>query len=310
MPKVSICVPVYNVERYISRCLNSLINQSLEDIEIIVVNDCTPDKSMDIVRDYCSRDKRIKVLQHETNKGLMTTRKTGYLNAVGDYVTFCDSDDSLPCSAIEMMYEAALASEADIISGVIQYVRTDGEKVLWSSSLNYGTDSLGIYKSLLNRECGHNVCSKLFKRDLLQHYSYNTYDHFTNGEDGCLFYQVVANCNRMYQIANVTYNYYQNTDSSSHIRYSHNSIYSIGLLNKTRVEVCSKYPQIYTLLYSYVSSVLNDLFYKGYNADGYLMKTITDLGLEDYIKPIKMIKYLNTRDLFKLLIKRYFIKTH
>lgn len=183
MPKVSICVPVYNVEQYISRCIESVISQSLKDIEIIIVNDCTPDKSMEIVRQYAETDKRIVIVEHDVNHGLMMARRTGYMSATGDYITFCDSDDTLAEGALEDFYAAAVKEDADIVSGTIQYVTTTGERYLWKNKLQYGSDKISIFKSLLKGECGHNLCSRLFRKELLQNHNYQTFDNFINAED-------------------------------------------------------------------------------------------------------------------------------
>ena len=76
-PKVSVVVPVYNVEKYISKCLDSLVNQTLKDIEIICIDDCSSDNSVSIIKKYMEKDKRIVLLQHKANKGLASSRNTG-----------------------------------------------------------------------------------------------------------------------------------------------------------------------------------------------------------------------------------------
>lgn len=304
MSKVSICVPVYNVEQYIGRCIESIQNQTLTDIEIIVVNDCTPDSSMQIVRDYAKNDPRIRIIEHDVNHGLMWARRTGYMAATGDYITFCDSDDALPNDAIEKLYKAAIENDADISSGNLQYVRTRGKTSILISDLKYGDDKVGIYKSLLKLECGHNLCSKMFKRNILQNNHYFTYEHFTNGEDGCLFYQVVDNCRRMVQIPEIVYLYYQNTESSSQVRYSNRGIRSICLLNKTRVDICSKYNQLANLVYACVSVILNNLISNGYDKDKYLSECIKEYNLTEYITPHLMFQKLRFVTFCKLMIKR------
>ena len=195
--KVSICVPVYNVEQYIERCIVSIMQQTLHEIEIIVVDDCTPDKSMDIVKNLSKVDSRIKIIKHNENHGLMWARRTAYMEAIGEYITFCDSDDTLPCDAIEVLYKEAVLHNADVVSGDMSFIHTNGKTQRMDFYLNYGTDNISVYRSLLRKEYGHNLCSKLFRRELLQKNSYKTYDHTINGEDGILFYQVVRNINKI-----------------------------------------------------------------------------------------------------------------
>ena len=104
-PKVTICVPAYNVENYIERCIDSLQRQTLKDVEIIIVDDCSSDHTIEIISVYTESDRRIKLITCESNKGLMYVRMMGYKAATGDYITFCDSDDEMPENAIELLYQ-------------------------------------------------------------------------------------------------------------------------------------------------------------------------------------------------------------
>lgn len=118
MPKVSVIVPVYKVEKYIERCARTLFEQSLEDMEFIFVDDCTPDNSISIVKsiaeDYPNRKKQIKYLSHEKNQGLASTRNRGLSVATGDYIAHCDSDDWVDISMYEKLYNHAIVENADV----------------------------------------------------------------------------------------------------------------------------------------------------------------------------------------------------
>ena len=92
MNKVSIIVPVYNIEKYLAKCLDSLINQTLEDIEIICVNDGSTDNSAEILNEYAQKDCRIKIINQD-NAGLSAARNTGINAANGEYIGYVDSDD-------------------------------------------------------------------------------------------------------------------------------------------------------------------------------------------------------------------------
>ena len=109
--KVSIIIPVYNVSKYIERCLKSALDQTWKDLEIILVDDCTPDDSMDIARsvlETSSRSNMVTILKHEKNRGLSAARNTGIRQAKGDYLYFLDSDDYLPVNSIELLADAAI----------------------------------------------------------------------------------------------------------------------------------------------------------------------------------------------------------
>lgn len=115
-PKVSIVVPMYGVEKYLEKCVNSLIHQTLKDIEIILVDDGSPDKCGEIAEQYAKNDARIKVI-HQKNAGLGPARNTGMEVAVGEYIGFVDSDDWVNETMFEHLYNAALKSNADIAVG-------------------------------------------------------------------------------------------------------------------------------------------------------------------------------------------------
>lgn len=114
MPLVSIIVPIYNVEQYLAECLESLVNQTLQDIEIICVNDGSPDNSADIVRKYMQADSRIKLIEQE-NRGLSGARNTGLKIARGEYIYFMDSDDWLESNAMDVCYQAAVTEGVDVV---------------------------------------------------------------------------------------------------------------------------------------------------------------------------------------------------
>ncbi len=114
MPKVSVIVPVYNVEKYIERCLNSLINQTLKDIEIIVVNDGATDGSKEIIKEFEIKNSNILYLEKE-NGGLSDARNYGMNYAKGEYIAFLDSDDYVDKTIYEKMYEKAKSEDADYV---------------------------------------------------------------------------------------------------------------------------------------------------------------------------------------------------
>lgn len=286
MLKVSVIIPVYNVEKYIGRCLDSVLSQTLEEFEVIVVNDCTLDDSMRVVRRYAQNDERIKIVEHDVNLGSMMARRTGYMVAQGDFITFLDSDDTLPKGALEALYLAAIRENADIVSGTIRYMPNNGSMYLWKNELNYGTDKVSVYKSMLKDECGHNLCSRLFRRDLLQNYPYQTFEGATNGEDGMLFYQVVDNLGKMVAIDTVVYEYYQNMGSSSNVRLSERALCNIAKGNSIRIKTAGKYPQLEKLTSKKVSTVLFTLKINGYKID----KAVSENGLEYYCKPLTLFK--------------------
>lgn len=118
-PLVSVIVPVYNAALYIERCAKSLIEQTLEEIEIIFVDDCSPDNSIELVKslanNYPDRLNRIKYVRHEHNYGVTQARKTGLDMAVGEYVAYCDSDDYVSVEMYEKLYDEAERTKSEIV---------------------------------------------------------------------------------------------------------------------------------------------------------------------------------------------------
>lgn len=121
--KISIIVPVYKVEKYLPRCLDSLVNQTMDDIEIICINDGSPDNSINILKDYQKKYKDKIVIIDKENEGVWRGRKDGVKKATGDFIGFVDSDDYVALDYCEKLYNAAIKNNADI--SVCGYERVD-----------------------------------------------------------------------------------------------------------------------------------------------------------------------------------------
>ena len=123
--KISIIIPVYNIERYIGKCLESLIKQTYNNIEIIVINDGSTDQSLNVIEKYCENDLRIELINQE-NQGVNEARKNGYLHSSGDYLLFVDGDDWLEIDAIDKLVDIAIKHNPDII--LFDIIRVNNEK--------------------------------------------------------------------------------------------------------------------------------------------------------------------------------------
>ena len=116
MKLISIIIPIYNNEKFISRCLDSIINQTYKKIEIIIVNDGSTDKSLDVISKYEKKDNRIKVI-NKKNEGVSIARNIGIESSKGDYITFVDADDWLELDAIEKLYIEITEKNVDVVRG-------------------------------------------------------------------------------------------------------------------------------------------------------------------------------------------------
>ena len=167
MPKISVIVPVYGVEKYIERCARSLFEQTLDDIEYIFVDDCTPDKSIEILEkvldDYPVRKPQVKIIRLKQNSGQAAVRKCGTVNATGDYLIHCDSDDWVDVTMYEKMYTKAIETDADMVWCDYYRVR-DGKKELKSQKCE--CDILTVAKSFFDSTLIASLCNRLYKRRL------------------------------------------------------------------------------------------------------------------------------------------------
>ena len=123
---VSVVLPIYNVEKYLNRCVKSVVNQSYKNLEIILVDDGSPDNCPTLCEDWAKKDSRIKVV-HKKNAGLGYARNTGIENATGEYICFFDSDDYIALDAIEKAYSLAVKEKSDIVVFGICDVKSNGE---------------------------------------------------------------------------------------------------------------------------------------------------------------------------------------
>ncbi len=154
MPLVSIIVPVYNVEKYLSQCLDSLVNQTYRNLEIVCVNDETPDNSAAILKQYAEKDSRIKIFEQK-NMGLSGARNTGMKNARGDYVMCVDSDDWIDLETCEQAVSAALKHNADLVmwSYVREFDDRSADKLMfWEDETVFDTEE--VQNQINRRLCG------------------------------------------------------------------------------------------------------------------------------------------------------------
>lgn len=160
--KVSVIVPVYNVEKYINKCLKSLVNQTLKDIEIIVVNDGSPDNSQKIIDEYAKKYKNIKSYIKE-NGGVSDARNFGIEKSSGEYIAFVDGDDFVLNDMYEKMYEKAKSNNFDIVVCDLNYIYEDDNSEMKVSS-GFDKDTTDIKKAIINNYPV--VWNKIIKREI------------------------------------------------------------------------------------------------------------------------------------------------
>ena len=173
MPKISIIVPVYKVEKYIEQCIDSILNQTFKDFELILVDDGSPDKCPEICDKYALKDERIKVI-HKSNGGLSSARNAGIEIATGDYIGFVDSDDFVHHKMYETLYNYALEYNADIsICNYIKFTSEDKPYNIADIDKNIKIeeyDNISALKQLYKDNIGvfWGPWQKIYKRNLFE----------------------------------------------------------------------------------------------------------------------------------------------
>ena len=209
MPKVSIIVPVYNVEQYIDKCLNSLVNQTLQDIEFIIVNDGSTDKSKNIIFNYKEKySDKILYLEKE-NGGLSDARNYGMKYAKGDYIAFLDSDDYVELDIYEKLYKKAIETNADMVECDFYWEYPD--KKVHDTKANYKN------KSDMYANARVVAWNKLYKREVLL----NSGIEFPKGlryEDVEFFYKILPKLEKIELISEPLIHYVQRNNSITFVQ--------------------------------------------------------------------------------------------
>lgn len=204
--KISVIVPVYNCEDYIYDCINSIIRQSFEDFELILLNDGSTDNSLNVCRSFVKDDKRILLVSHE-NMGVSLTRKKGVELSNGEYITFIDADDSIEEDYLETLYNAMTESEADIVC-CNSKDDTEADAKAYILEKEYITDK----KTLLEAYCkkkryAYCIWAKLYKREVLKGVEFPDMKY---AEDA---YVVLETFSKSKAVQLITYNGYHYTDN-------------------------------------------------------------------------------------------------
>lgn len=244
MELISVIVPVYNVQKYLKKCVESILNQSYSNLEVILIDDGSTDESGQMCDKLRARDKRIKVF-HQENKGLSAARNKGIELHTGRYLTFVDSDDYIAKSFIEDLYSIMIENDADLAMCLGQkfYEGEKPKKEVFEISLSEVYDSQNALESMLYRKKINSYAwGKLYKSEL-----FNTV-RFPEGvlfEDMCTLYKIYAISHKIVFNPARMYYYYQRRGSIVNSEFSKKKIEQIKISEDIIRFVHKNYPTIY-----------------------------------------------------------------
>lgn len=214
MPKVSIIVPVFNVEKYIERCARSLLGQSLQDIEFIFVNDCSSDNSMtllnQVIEEYPQRQEQIKIINHHVNQGLNQARITGLRASHGEYIAWCDSDDYVANNMYKDMYEFCKAKNYDFVI-CDNYIKTVTSMEYFSAT-DIPLNKKSLLRELLTGRIPGHLWNTITKREIATD-SRILFPCNSIIEDLCTVIQYTIYAERIGFLKKALYYYCQRSDS-------------------------------------------------------------------------------------------------
>lgn len=235
--KISIVVPVFNAERYIRQCLESIVRQSYKDLEIIVVDDASTDATADIVNEFAKADNRILFIGKECNEGVSLTRNVALENTTGEYLMFVDGDDWIDTDTCELALKAALQNDSDLVFWpyIREMTNESRKKVLFETDMVFDQEAVrtklyrrmvGAYGTELshpeNADALCTVWGKLYRHDLIQgnHIRFHDIREIGSYEDGLFNLEVFSHTKKALFLNQYFYHYRRNNDLSLSTAYN------------------------------------------------------------------------------------------
>lgn len=304
LDRISIIVPVYNVEKYLDACIKSILQQTYKNIELILVDDGSTDNSPQICDSYVLKDSRIKVI-HQDNQGISAARNIGIENATGEYIVFIDSDDYISENMIEKLYIALKETESDMAICNFTYVSENGDAIQTQISPIkdeiLSTDDI-ITKLFQPKNWYYVVAwNKIYKRELWEQIRYPVgYIH----EDEVVAHRIFVKCKKVVSISEELYYYRQVLGSIMHSGRSERSLDKYFAFADRLVFLRERISEenIKNLAYRYWYHYLDDYFYfrKINKKSIHLKRMKKSLAM---VFPIMMeYKLFNMKDIIRILV--------
>ena len=249
MPKISIIIPIYNAENYLKRCLNSVINQTLKDIEIICINDCSKDNSLEILKKYSKKDKRIKIINLKENKGESKARNIGLDNTNSEYIAFLDNDDEIDLDFYEKLYNKAIKTNSDIVKAGVDIINYDKKHQKDNLNELIKQNNSKLYFT-------HYWWSAIYKSSLIKENNIKFLEKYEIGEDILFLNQAILNCKKLEIIDNTYYHYHKRENSTDSKILNYEKIKSIINIREIIINNILNYEDFDKLS----DKIINDIF--------------------------------------------------
>lgn len=271
--KVSVIVPVYNVpERYLEKCVSSLVNQTLNDIEIILVDDGTPDTSGKLCDDFAKKDSRIKVI-HQENKGLCGARNTGVKSSTGEWISFVDGDDWIEPNAYEKLYNIGTKNNVDVVmfgyvkdypskSVIMHYDKYFENKKVYNTS----EDIAYLQKMILNYNANCAMApTKFIRKSVIEKYNIYHDEKLRQGAEGIEFnIRLFSKIKSALFLNETFYHYIYNDESITTVHNEKNHQMVIDCFKKIKGEINNDDSEIMGWFYNRMKYVILTTAISGY----------------------------------------------
>ena len=291
---ISIVIPVYNVEKYLADCLNSIISQNFTDWEVIMVNDGSTDHSDEIGKKYCEKDKRFRIVE-QSNKGVSAARNKGIELCQGEYVFFMDADDTILNNTLSDLYNVMSETESDIVS--FQYQKIQRQEDIAEQTLPHEYTVLSREQAmrlfLQERLIGISMCTKLVKRSVIENIKFEV--GRASNEDKDFLFNTLLSSKRIVALQTRYYCYWTRENSATTRPFDKRWFDGYYFAKKIYVYVCEKMPELeadarYQLLsscYFLVRQMDNQKVRKDYPSEYKMIKKeIHDLRINDILNII------------------------
>lgn len=231
-PLVSVIIPVYKTGKYLKACMNCVLNQTYKNLEVILVDDGSPDNSGALCDEFAEKDKRIKVI-HQENKGLSCARNTGIDNATGDIISFIDSDDCIDLKMYEIMVKYMEQNKLDVVccdTNIIKGYRKKFKPRYAENKIFNGNEGLN---EILNGALDNSACNKIYKKECIGDIRFPVGRIF---EDVATVYLFLSKAKRVGYLAMGLYDYYKRAEGIIGSSFNSKSRYECFIGYKERLE--------------------------------------------------------------------------